>query len=379
MRRLKERLGIRPGTNKLRAIATSASIPEQAGASDELLQFVSNLFGEPESSFSLIHAGITDALPGERVTSLSSMGAFAKFHGTFATGDPWPGIRDLSESLGLDMPNEDLDPQVALYGLLSDSEDLRWVRARTARNATEINQLALECWPVSDDPKLRELALAGLLAAGSFAREVPLPDTPPILSMRIHAFFRGILGFWACLNRDCPEIPAVFRGSRPIGKVYTDPRPWCSDACGARVLELFSCRKCGLLFVGGIPDGDTGSLWPWSDDYTDEVKNLNDFRIFGVENPHEDDPVERRSMRSTLLCGPQDSHSRETFKVTPAGVSDSSGFTFHTRLSALAVKITVAQRVTERLSSHCGLEAPDQFRLLWKTHFACNLTSLDRT
>lgn len=325
VRRLKERLGIRPGTNKLRAIATSASIPDVAEASDELLQFVSNLFGEPGSSFSLIHAGITDALPGERVTSLSSMDAFAKFHGTFATGDPRPGIRELSESLGLDMPNEDLDPQVALYGLLSDSEDLRWVRARTARNATEINQLALECWPVSGDPKLRELALAGLLAAGSFAREVPLPDTPPILSMRIHAFFRGIPGFWACLNRDCPEIPAVFRGSRPMGKVYTDPRPWCSDACGTRVLELFSCRKCGLLFVGGIPDGDAGSLWPWSDDYSDEVKNLNDFRIFGVENPHEDDPVEHRSMRSTLLCRPQDSHSRETFRVTPVGVRDSGG------------------------------------------------------
>ena len=49
--------------------------------------------------------------------------------------------------------------------------------------------------------------MAGLLAAGSFARPMPLPDTPPILSMRLHAFFRGLPGLWACLNPNCPEVP----------------------------------------------------------------------------------------------------------------------------------------------------------------------------
>ena len=325
VRRLKERLGIRAGTNKFRAIATSASIPEQAGASDELLQFVSNLCGEPLNSFSLIHAGITETLPRERAASLETMEAFAAFHDSFSTSDPWPGIRELSEALGLDLPNEGLNPQVALHGLLSDSEDLRWVRARTARNATEIKRLALECWQESADPEFRERALAGLLAAGSFAREVALADTPPILSMRIHAFFRGVPGFWACLNPNCPEMANEFRGSRPVGRVYTDPRPWCSDHCGARVLELFSCRKCGLLFVGGIPDEDTGSLWPWSDDYSDDVMNLNDFRIFGVESPHVDEPADHRSNRSTRKCTQGDHHSRETFEVTPVGVPDSGG------------------------------------------------------
>ena len=102
--------------------------------------------------------------------------------------------------------------------------------------------------------------MAGLLAAGSFARPMPLPDTPPILSMRIHAFFRGLPGFWACLNPNCPEVPEEYRGERPVGRTYTDPRPWCSERCGARVLEMFSCRKCGLLFLGGIPDSGSGSL-----------------------------------------------------------------------------------------------------------------------
>ena len=92
--------------------------------------------------------------------------------------------------------------------------------------------------------------MAGLLAAGSFARPMPLPDTPPILSMRLHAFFRGLPGLWACLDPNCSEVPEQYRGDRPVGRIYTDPRPWCSERCGARVLEMFSCRKCGLLFLG---------------------------------------------------------------------------------------------------------------------------------
>src|SRR5690606_17615878 len=125
------------------------------------------------------------------------------------------------------------------------------------------------------------------LSAGSYARAVPLPDTPPLLSMRLHAFFRGIPGLWACMNPNCPEVASDFRQpNRPIGKLYVEPRPWCSEQCGSRVLELFSCRHCGLLYLGGLPDGHQGSLWPWSDDLSGERQNLNDYRIFGVEPPH---------------------------------------------------------------------------------------------
>src|SRR5436190_7686700 len=54
VRRLKERLGIEPGSDKFRAIATSASIPPKPGADDELKAFVADLFGEPAERFSLV-------------------------------------------------------------------------------------------------------------------------------------------------------------------------------------------------------------------------------------------------------------------------------------------------------------------------------------
>ena len=317
VRRLKERLGIRPDSNKFRAIATSASIPNVQSASGALTAFTSDLFGEPENSFTLIHAGVSDEAAGVRKPDSRSLEAFARFHDTFSHGDPWPSLERLSEALGLQRPNRGEDEQVALHQLLSDSEDLRWVRARTARNATRLTKLAEECWP-SAEQNVQERAIAGLLAAGSFARPMALPDTPPILSMRVHAFFRGLPGLWACLNPDCPEVSEQYRGERPVGRVYTDPRPWCSERCGARVLELFSCRRCGLLFVGGIPDSGAGSLWPWSDDFSGEPKQLTDYRIFGVEQPHEGYYAHHRSFKTTLPCSPQSPFVRPSYGVNPA-------------------------------------------------------------
>ena len=317
VRRLKERLGIRPGSNKFRGIATSASIPDVQSAKGALTAFTSDLFGEPRNSFTLIHAGVSDEAPRERSSDPRPLGAFAEFHDTFSHSDPWPSMEALSKSLGLPQPDQREDAQVALYQLLSDNQDLRWVRARTARNATRLSDLARECWPGAEQ-EIQERAMSGLLAAGSFARPMPLPDTPPILSMRIHAFFRGVPGFWACLNPNCPEVPVEFRGERPVGKIYTDPRPWCSERCGARVLEMFSCRKCGLLFLGGIPDSGRGGLWPWSDDFSGEPKDITDYRIFGVEQPHDRPSVQHRSVRTTLKTDLQSPHARLSFEVEPA-------------------------------------------------------------
>ena len=84
VRRLKERLGIRPGSNKFRGIATSASIPNIPSAKGDLTAFTSDLFGEPQSSFTLIHAGVSDEEPLERHADSLSLEAFAEFHDTFS-------------------------------------------------------------------------------------------------------------------------------------------------------------------------------------------------------------------------------------------------------------------------------------------------------
>ncbi len=316
--RLKERLGLQADSPKFRGIATSASIPNVAGAEGQLLGFMSELFAEPADTFTLVQITQAAAAARERRPDRRTFDAFATFQDRFAVHDPWPAIEQLAEDLDLGRPDRSLDPQVALHQMLEGHEDIEWVRQRTARKATPLNVLADEYWPGTGTTEERERATAGVLAAGSFARAEALPDTPPLLSMRVHGFFRGITGLWACMDPECSAVDAEFMtedGSRPVGKVYTDARPWCE--CGARVLEMFSCRHCGLLFLGGIPDRLQNSLWPWSDDLTGGKANVDDFRVFGVEKPHPDFQAEYRSVWTTLPVHPNELHARSVYEMAP--------------------------------------------------------------
>ena len=73
----------------------------------------------------------------------------------------------------------------------------------------------------------------GLLLLGS-KRARRRPDEPGLLPCRIHSFFRGLPGLWACTDPDCTGVDAP----GPIGKLYDQPRD-CCDHCGARVFEFF--------------------------------------------------------------------------------------------------------------------------------------------
>ena len=43
----------------------------------------------------------------------------------------------------------------------------------------------------------------------SAARRAERPDESGLLPCRVHAFFRGLPGLWACLDPDCPEVDAA--------------------------------------------------------------------------------------------------------------------------------------------------------------------------
>jgi len=315
VRRLRERLGVAGDPERFRAIATSASIPNDPAAESHLLSFASDLFDVNRKDFSVLRVPSRSGIPPSAPSELSHASAFAEFHRSFDVQDPWPAIKALAKNLGAGELDGAQDSQVALFGLLENDPEVDWLRTRTARNAAMLDALAEECWP-GLDLSVKETAIAGILTAGSYARPAPSPDIPPLLSTRMHGFFRGIAGLWACLNPNCPAVPQEFAGgNRPIGKLYTDPRPWCS--CGARVLELFSCRKCGLLFVGGVPDTIRGSLWPWADDLEGTRQDLAHYQIFGVEPPGSSNGGATRSTRTTLSCDPTNAHARYSFEVAP--------------------------------------------------------------
>lgn len=98
--------------------------------------------------------------------------------------------------------------------------------------------------PSEEVPKL-QLALANLIQLGSLAREGP--EDLPLLPVRLHLLFRSIEGIYACVNPACfanDDDPAP--GHR-YGRLYLSERKTCED-CGAPVVELASCRKCGQAY-----------------------------------------------------------------------------------------------------------------------------------
>ena len=94
------------------------------------------------------------------------------------------------------------------------------------------------------EPDLAAHAVTTLVALGSLARREP--SEPGLLPCRVHSFYRGLPGLWVCMDPQCTELSQDQRGG-PTGKLYSQPRDVC--VCGARVLELLTCRNCGTAYA----------------------------------------------------------------------------------------------------------------------------------
>src|SRR5438067_8806863 len=113
----------------------------------------------------------------------------------------------------------------------------------TMRQAVPLRELGNTIFE-SIDAVLAERAITTLLALGSLARRDP--TEPGLLPCRVHSFFRGLPGLWACMDPQCPKLSPADRGG-PTGRLFSQPHDVCE--CGARVLELFTCRNCGTAYA----------------------------------------------------------------------------------------------------------------------------------
>jgi ATP-dependent helicase YprA (DUF1998 family) len=159
------------------------------------------------------------------------------------------------------------DLPAALYEILAPLPVVGRLRNITsgAENPADPVNVPGAAWAVTElpgalftDTENGVSATDALLELASLAK--PAPDKPPLLPARVHMLFRGLPGLWACANPDCDQIDAAYRGG-PTGKLYSEPRRICG--CGSQVLELHSCRSCGLSVARaniGAPAG-TDHLW----------------------------------------------------------------------------------------------------------------------
>ena len=110
------------------------------------------------------------------------------------------------------------------------------------------------------DNSLAARAVTTLVALGSLARREP--TEPGLLPCRVHSFHRGLAGLWVCMDANCSALNPEQRGG-PCGKLFSQPRDTCD--CGARVLELYTCRNCGSAYARAYTDNLQEPDFLWSE------------------------------------------------------------------------------------------------------------------
>ncbi len=262
LRRLHSRLGV--SRERVRYILTSASFGSSAESERRIKLFAADLTGLERSgrSFSLIRGEPLKKM-GERVATSKEADAlseydFASLHKIYETAAPAEAaLRHLFTVLGVKVPNGPLDLE-ALQSLAH-----QWLvsfgPAALATNLITSHPQPLKSIAGVVFPSGRQSgrSLESLLALMSFGREV---GTDRVFApARLHLFFRGLPGLFACVNPRCAGRLSIAEPS-VLGRLSATPQLRCE--CGSRVYELLTHRDCGAAFIRGYLRDENGDfLW----------------------------------------------------------------------------------------------------------------------
>jgi ATP-dependent helicase YprA (DUF1998 family) len=253
LRRLRSRLAIDP--ERLQVICTSASFSDDEHAR----RFAAQLTGKDAEDFRTVRGELAQR-PGEAKGSEADALALARlsiedFYAAASDIDRLSAASTFLEYRGV-TPSDQLGP--ALHAALEQFPPMSRLVNLTMAEATPVEELAQELF-ATDDVALADRAATALIALGSAAR--PSDREPGLLPCRLHGFFRGLPGLWACVDPDCGALPEDSRAG-PTGRLYAQPRAVCE--CGARVFELFTCRNCGSAYARAYTDNilEPSFLWP---------------------------------------------------------------------------------------------------------------------
>lgn len=255
LRRLRSRLGITP--DRLQVIATTTSFASPVSARE----FAAQLSGKDVADFRTVEGQLTERSPAGTGSTADAEALAAvplrKFYDSEDNART-EAVRGLLEFRGV-TPRPEASTGELLAEALAGYAPMGLLVNETMRQARPVSELGALLFPGADTA-LADQAASALVALGSAARRSP--DEPGLLPCRVHAFFRGLPGLWACLDPECPEAnrPA---GSvpGPVGKLYAQPRVVCD--CGARVFEFFTCRHCGSAYARAYTNdlASPGYLW----------------------------------------------------------------------------------------------------------------------
>ncbi|MGW0056562.1 DEAD/DEAH box helicase [Nocardia nova] len=256
LRRLRSRLGINP--DRLQVICTSASFHSP----DYAKTFAAQLTGKDRADFETIQ-GRHNLRPHDRPGRQADAEAFAAvplddFYDAETDADRIAAVADLLTFRGV-KPDLGQRVGVLLYEALQAYGPMALLVNETMLKAQPVGELSRALFP-GVDQAIAERATTVMVSLGSAARRAA--DDAGLLPCRVHGFFRGLPGLWACLDPSCPEVDRTRHPHPgPIGNLYAQPQATCG--CGARVFEFYTCRHCGSAYARGYTDDLENPEYLW--------------------------------------------------------------------------------------------------------------------
>jgi Lhr-like helicase len=257
IRRLRTRLGIPP--DRLQVICTSASFNK----ADYAVQFGAQLTGKDPADFQEVEGDLLERPAAAKGTAAdaAALDAFDlnDFYEAAAEANRLKVIEGFLKYRKVAAPWE-LQP--SLYKALESFGPMSSLVNSTMKEAQPVDELGAKLFEADVPAEVAARAVTNLIALGSVARKEP--TEPGLLPCRVHSFYRGLAGLWVCMDPNCTNIPSAQRGG-PTGKLYSQPRDTCESKCGARVLELFTCRNCGTAHARAYTNNVDNPDFLWSE------------------------------------------------------------------------------------------------------------------
>ncbi|MDV0443612.1 DEAD/DEAH box helicase [Methanorbis rubei] len=281
IRRLMHRLGV--GRDKFRFILTSASIPhENSDQEEKLQQFLKDITaGNFDKKFAIISGkrkeftngaslnfssndivGISiDDLQGEEDKKIQTLHQFCN-----AIHLPIPKSEKLS------------DYESCLYNHLPDYLPVQKLLEKSTGKAVAIHDLAEAVFP-DDDSKSALRGVEILLAVLPIAKN---NDGQVLFPARLHLFFRGLEGLFACSNPNCPHKHTG--DGITLGKIYPALSTDICE-CGGQIYELINDRRCGALYLKAFMqkgDSEKVTIDLWSTSGSLYGKNMREIHLYVI-------------------------------------------------------------------------------------------------
>ncbi|QYZ79270.1 DEAD/DEAH box helicase [Methanofollis formosanus] len=246
IRRLLYKLGIT--RDKVRFILTSASIPvENEVKKIKLKQYLREITSSEKDTFSIIIGTNKKIdLPNPVEFSANKISNFPL--DDFQLDDTRKTLavhRFFQELDGTRPPyNSIKELEAWLFETLPKYSPVQRIINQTAGNATRITEIARIVFP-DDDPKTALSATQVLLSLLPLAKK----DRQVLFPARLHMFFRGLQGLYACTNPKCPKKHTG--DGITLGEIYSDSGLDTCPHCHGKIYELINDRRCGALFIKG--------------------------------------------------------------------------------------------------------------------------------